>query len=350
MPRKRWTAALAALILAGAGVAATAATESATAALPTSFKWSSSGQLISPKTDASHPIVSVKDPTVVRWNNKWIVYATTANKSGAWSLVYTSFPDWSQAASAPQYYLDQNPNIGKGYRAAPQLFYFAPQNKWYLVYQQGPPAFSTANDPTRPETWTAPRNFINSEPAIVTQNKGSGGWIDFWVICDNANCYLFFSDDNGHLYRAQTTVANFPNGFGNTKIVLSDSRFALFEASNVYKLRDQNAYLLDVEAIGSDGRRYFRSWTSTRLDGSWTPLASTEANPFARSNNVTFTGAAWTKDFSHGEMIRDGYDQTLTINPCHLQYLYQGMDPNASGDYSQLPWRLGLLTQTNSNC
>jgi endo-1,4-beta-xylanase len=39
--------------------------------------------------------------------------------------------------------------------------------------------------------------MIANEPAIVTQNKGSGGWIDFWVICDTANCYLFFSDDNG---------------------------------------------------------------------------------------------------------------------------------------------------------
>jgi Glycosyl hydrolase family 62 len=305
---------------------------------------------MSPKTDAAHPIVSVKDPTVVRWNNRWLVYATTANTSQAWSLMYTSFTDFSQAASAPVYYLDQNPNIGNGYRAAPQLFFFAPQNRWYLVYQTGPPSFSTAADPTQPSTWTAPRTFIANEPPIVTQNKGPGGWIDFWVICDSVNCYLFFSDDNGHLYRAQTTVANFPNGFGNTQIVLSDSRFALFEASNVYKIKDQNAYLLLVEAIGSDGKRYFRSWTSGRLDGSWTPLANTESNPFARSTNVTFPSGQWTRDISHGEMIRDGVDQTLTINPCRLQYLYQGMDPSASGPYPLLPWRLGLLTQTNSPC
>jgi endo-1,4-beta-xylanase len=49
-------------------------------------------------------------------------------------------------------------------------------------------------------------------------------------------------------------------------------------------------------------------------------------------------------------MIRGGIDQTLTINPCRLQYLYQDMNPNASDPYPLLPWRLGLLTQTNSTC
>jgi hypothetical protein len=76
------------------------------------------------------------------------------------------------------------------------------------------------------------------------------------------------------------------------------------------------------------------------------PLADTESNPFARSNNVTFSGAPWTRDISHGEMVRHTSDQTLTSR---LQYLYQGMDPAASGPYSTLPWRSGLLT-TNSSC
>ncbi|MFI7130865.1 non-reducing end alpha-L-arabinofuranosidase family hydrolase [Nonomuraea sp. NPDC050153] len=137
----------------------------------------------------------------------------------------------------------------------------------------------------------------------------------------------------------------------NTVIAMQDAnRNNLFEASNVYKIKGANQYLLLVEAIGGDGKRYFRSWTSTGITGPWSRLADTESNPFARSNNVTFDSGAWTSDISHGEMIRDGYDQTLTISPCRLRYLYQGKDPNAGGDYNTLPWRLALLTQTDSTC
>ena len=60
--------------------------------------------------------------------------------------------------------------------------------------------------------------------------------------------------------------------------------------------------------------------------------------------------AVWTKDFSHGEPVREGADQNLIVDPCRLRFLHQGMDPAASGDYSQLPRRLSLVTRTNSAC
>lgn len=83
-------------------------------------------------------------------------------------------------------------------------------------------------------------------------------------------------------------------------------------------MQDSNQYLLIVEAIGSDGRRYFRSWTSNSIAGSWTQLAASEGNPFARASTTSFPSGAWTKDISHGEMIRAGNDQSLTINPCKI--------------------------------
>lgn len=59
----------------------------------------------------------------------------------------------------------------------------------------------------------------------------------------------------------------------------------------MYKVQGSDQYLLIVEAIGSDGRRYFRSWTSNSIAGSWTSLAASESNPFARASNVTFPAA-----------------------------------------------------------
>jgi hypothetical protein len=321
-----------------------------TAALPSSFRWSSSAALISAKSDSSHSINAVKDPSLVYANGAWHVFATTVTAGGSYNMEYLTFADWGHAGAANPTFLDTTP-IGSGYRAAPQVFYFAPQSTWYLVYQTGNASYSTNRDISNPSGWTAPRDFYSGMPDIIKNNIGSGYWVDMWVICDTAKCYLFSSDDNGHLYRSETTVADFPNGFSEPVIAMQDSNpNNLFEASNIYKVQGTNTYLMLVEAIGSDGRRYFRSWTAPAITGPWTQLAASEANPFARANNVTFTGTAWTNSISHGELVRATNDQTLTISPCGLQLLYQGLDPSAGGDYNSLPWRLGLLTQTGSTC
>ncbi|EDY59751.1 MULTISPECIES: non-reducing end alpha-L-arabinofuranosidase family hydrolase [Streptomyces] len=317
--------------------------------LPSSFQWRSSGVLAGPKPNARHDTVAIKDFSVVRHNNEWLIYASAVGPSFGYGLEFFKFSDWSQAASAPQTYLDEVSPMGPGYRAAPQVFYFAPQNLWYMVYQTGPPTYSTSTDPSNPASWSAPKTFIADEPPIVQQYNG--GWLDFWVTCDTANCHLFFTNNRGQLFRAQTSLGNFPNGFGNTTVAMSDSASNLFEATNVYKVSGTDQYLLLVEAMApSNGRRYFRSFTSNSLAGTWTPLAASESSPFAGAKNVTFSGTPWTQDISHGDMVRINNDQTNTISPCNLQYVYQGLDPNSSGDYNSLPWRMGLLTQTNSTC
>lgn len=341
-------------------VQATDGTYSATASLSlvisivpqisTSYSWTSTGPLISAIADSTHPIVSVKDPTVVYYNGQWNVYATTADTSGNWNMVYLNFTDWSQAAAATPYYMDATTGFS-GYHCAPELFYFQPQNKWYLIYQSGPPQYSTTDDPTKPATWTAPQSFFSSQPSTVSN------WIDFWVICDSSNCYLFFSGDNGNYYRSQTTLADFPSGFSTPQIIMQDTNniYNLYEGSNVYSVKGTGQYLALIEALGgSSGQRFFRAFVTDHLDGDWTPLssASSWATPFIGENNVTFDSGvtAWTTSFSHGEMIRDGYDQTLEIDPSNLQFLYQGADPSAysSDSYSQIPWQLGLVTATST--
>ncbi|MFJ8468987.1 non-reducing end alpha-L-arabinofuranosidase family hydrolase [Streptomyces swartbergensis] len=171
-------------------------------ALPSTFRWSSSGVLAGPKPDAQHPdVVAIKHFSIVRHSNQWLTFATTAGPTSYWGLAQFNFDDWSQAVSAPHTYLDTSP-MGGGYKAAPpQVFYFAPQKLWYMVYQTGPPTYSTSTNPADPHSWSAPRLLMSEEPQIVKDNKGDGTWIDFWVICDTTDCHMFFSDDNGHIYR-----------------------------------------------------------------------------------------------------------------------------------------------------
>ena len=319
--------------------------------LAPSLQWTGSPPIIAPASDAGHDLVAVKDPTVVNFNGRWHVYASSVSRAGAYNMVYTSFADWSAASSAPLSYMDQTSGFNT-YVAAPQLFYFRPQSRWYLVYQAGPPKYSTANDPGDPTAWTPPAPFFSAHPTTVAQN--GGGWLDFWVICDAATCYLFFSDNHGRWYRSKTSIDQFPNGFGEPVVALQDTNAGrIFEASNVYKMKGTNQYLAIIEAFDqtSNDRRYFRSWVADSLEGSWLPWQASGSFPFAGARNVSFEGTAWTDDISHGEAIRAGYDETLTIEPCGLRYVFQGADPtaNTGGDYNKIPWRLGLLSEVSND-
>ena len=310
------------------------------------FQWRSSAQLIAPPAKGER-YAGLKDPSVVYFNGAYHVFMTTAAPEG-WNLAYSRFTDWSEAPKAEVVSLKPS-GIGPGYRAAPQVFYFAPQKLWYMVYQGGPPLYSTTTNIEDPLSWRAPKPFFSQTPAIV-KDGGQDVWLDFWVICDDATCHLFNTGDNGKLYRSQTPIGRFPEGFTDTQVVMSGARDDVFEASMHYKIAGTNTYLTAVEAISPRGR-YFRAWTSDRLDGEWRPLATSVSKSFAGGDNVTFDGPAWAEGVSHGELLRSGHDQTLTIDPCKpLRFLYQGLEAHAAGtDYIVLPYRLGLLTATGPN-
>jgi hypothetical protein len=171
-PRKRILACVGLLSLASclhategpslAGPQTVASAASSVLASLASKSWVTTGPLVLPTADESHPLVAVKDPSVVFHDGRWHIFATTASVNG-WGMAYFSFSDWDKAPEARPFHLDNNPHLA-GYNCAPQVFYFRPQKKWYLVFQSQQPRFSTTDTLADPMSWSAPQIFFEGTP------------------------------------------------------------------------------------------------------------------------------------------------------------------------------------------
>ena len=303
--------------------------------------WEYSAPLIAPEKRERDPSRAQKDPTVVFHGGKWHVFMTV-KLPGRSAIEYCSFEKWEDADRSRRTLLKVSDS---DYYCAPQVFYFAPHEKWYLIYQMSVPgakfmwvAFSTTTTIDDPDSWTRARPILDgtkSDPREV-------GGLDYWIICDDRRAYLFLTSLNGKMWRLWTNVEEFPRGFGDCKLALEAK---IFEAGHTYKLKGSQKYLTIIE---ENGRRYYKAYLADRLDGEWTPIADTAERPFAGWKNIRPVGGVerWTDNISHGELIRDGYDQALTVDPGNLKLLFQGMlDKDKGGkSYGQFQWRLGMLT------
>jgi hypothetical protein len=298
---------------------------------PTSFQWTSTGPLAEPQAPSN---LSLKDFTVTHAKGKFVVYGTVFDTKSGWGGVQFQFTDWSQVASAKQ---TSMAGTLPGATTAPTLFYFTPKRVWVLAYQAGF-KYATSIDPTQPSSWSSPEELLKGGPPTA---------LDQTVICDSTDCYLFFAGDNGKIYRSSMPLGAFPGAFVGYQTILEDTQVNLYEAVQVYSVEGTGKYLMIVEAVGLVGR-YFRAFSATSLGGAFTALpdASTEARPFAGQSNVTFTGNAWSKDISHGDLLRTDPSQTQAVDPCHLEFLYQGFDKTKPlTDYATIPYRPALLIQ-----
>jgi hypothetical protein len=313
------------------------------------IKWKSTAPLVLPANDEAHTLHSVKDPTISFIDGKWEIYATAHMNSpqsrNTFNMIHVAFADWQDAPKAKLFYMDTNPNF-TGYKCAPEMFYFTPQKKWYLIFQTQPPVYCTSDNPGDPNSWTRPQPFY----AGNTQPVG-GQWIDFHFIGDGEYMYMFYTGDNGNFCRARTKYEEFPKGFSTPVVVMSGNRNVVFEGSFTYKIKGVDKgyqYLTCIEGMGNG--RFYSAYVAEKLDGDWYPVEgfTSADHPFAGRVNLSFEDGVtpWSGQVSHGEMIRDSNDEKMILDPNNLQFLYQGIseaDDRASGDYGMKKYRLGLL-------
>jgi hypothetical protein len=303
--------------------------------------------------DASH---AQKDPTIVYHNGKWHCFMTIRTPSRV-TMEYCAFDKWENADKAPRTILELSTSQCF---CAPQVFYFTPHKKWYLVYQNvlgedaAEPgasrkrfmqvAYSTTDNIEDPASWTPLQSILDAGP---TDCRSEGG-LDYWIICDDTRAYLFFTNLHGKLFRMWTRLEDFPHNFGHCEVALEGP---FFEASHTYRLKGLNQYLTLIEEYG-DRPRHYKAYLADKLDGPWTALADTWEKPFAGAVNIQPAAGVeeWTDNISHGEFLRESNAETLTIDPDNLQFLFQGMleADKAGRKYGEFQWRIGLLRAVKS--
>jgi hypothetical protein len=284
--------------------------------------------------------VAVKDPSIVRYEGRWHLFYTARDRAN-YTLGYAGAARLEDLAHAPRNQLRQLHAARTSYAAAPEVFYFRPHKKWYLIYQTTDsnylPVYSTTKRIEDPTSWTP------AKPLVEKTEKAK--WIDFWVICDERTAYLFFTRDHERVMAMTTKIEDFPNGFAEMRTAFGP----VHEAAHVYSVRGSRpGYVMLFEQVMPDEQnggesRYFGMARAARLAGPWT----VSEERFASGAQLAYSAgqAHWTDEVSHGELLRSGWDERLEAPAERWEFLVQGLTRKQHhGEYPLLPWRLGLIT------
>jgi len=211
------------------------------------------------------------------------------------------------------------------------------EKKWYLIYQTRDsnyqPVYSTTEIISKGESWSTPRNLIAKDARAK--------WIDFWVMCDKATAYLFYTQSHRDIYVRATGIGDFPAGWGKGRKVFS----GVHEAVHIYKVRGRKQYHMIYE-LNRNGVRSFGLAAAEHPAGPWKKITDEYAT--GAQLRCAKGRAPWTQEVSHGEAIRCGYDQLMEYEPDNCRWLIQGlMKAEHKGPYPSLPWKLGIIRRSN---
>ena len=132
-------------------------------------RWRVDPPLLHPGPPGAFDEAAVKDPTIIHDGERWHLFYT-ARGGGSWRIGYVCADTLERLSAAPRTLLSMARGEKDTYAAAPQVFLFAPQSKWYLIYQtrdaEYQPVYSTTASIEDANSW--------SEPTPLVEKSGPG--------------------------------------------------------------------------------------------------------------------------------------------------------------------------------
>lgn len=342
-------------------------------------KWIVSKPILMRGPDGSFDNIAVKDPSIVFYNDKYHLFYTTKsgvmNESishfnvakGKWNLGmstgYVAAATLEELQNAKRY--DLMAAYPEDVIFDPQVFWFEPHKMWYMIVHKKvktkrllAPFYCTNRNIEDVNGWSKPVE-------IVTGKNNDEFWIDFWIICDDNNAFMFYSNQKGSVLSLKCPLQNFPQGFSQSKeqvaITLKGENengiWTIFEGAQVYHVKNPDKYLFiseckydtDTNHNQYDAkRRFVVGMVADKLEGPWTRLEKDENEFLMNASAMEYEDGSKPKYtmVSLPAYIGSGVDQRMQIDDFKIRSLFQAFDSSkVSQDlgYNELPWELAIM-------